>query len=1192
MRDSIFRRFTLTSILVLLFTLAGLVPLAVFGLSVLQMVSNHFMQSTMEELKRSVLSDAHQIQHGFDMAQDDLPVLSHVAAMRELIEARVRRDPARIEQWRQALERVFLAFSRNRKVYHQIRYLDEGGQELVRVDADGVNPPRTVPRDQLQNQRQRPYFSETMTLGPGQVYTSPLNLNREDGQVEVPYRPVIHYATPLFDDAGHQRGIVIINLMVGPLLEALHQEGKAARKVVYAVDQEGFYLLHPDPAKRWGGPRDLNTGERIERDFPTLATQILSRHAVATVMGEQVITSQSLALSASRSDLSLIIVERMPIRIVLAPVADLRRYLLILLVGVGVVAVAGAVLIGSRLARPIVTLAQAAHQIQQGDLGIRVEAGGSREIAALGETFNAMAEGLAQSRGQIERQMAELMARQRMIESILCCQGLTKQMSIALQEILALLGPTIKGALYLVEDGRLVLKVEKGFSQTFLALGRDVPMDACPWVGAPTETCIPWEGTNPITEALRQEGVMAWTSLPLVVDEKSEGILLLANSQAKLMDEDTSHTLRAMIDQVTVALHHARLHTESRERLARLTTLREIDQAIAAQLSLEEVVSVVLERVHPHVKADAVGLSLIDWETKRTSTAHLRLPGGVDIQDEAFTLSESLLEALCVRLEPVIIYDLVGDPRVINHRGIIRRYGLKSYLGVPLIMQAQAIGILHVCTTTPHRFEADEVDFFATLAGQAAIAAQNARMYEMAVRRGEALVALTQSTTTLARSGPEPEAISTMLESVSRATGASRSAWLAYDEAARLLHVGASVGFPPEALRQAEHALTMSLSDPWAPALAAVEGRSFYLKQTVGSPIWPVVDPDARSAYFAPLTYSGRLYGVLVLLSEEEDGFGSEALSLADTFALYTGAALANGKLYKELQLAALQLEAKVEDRTQELKAVNVQLEAVSRHKSAFLANMSHELRTPLNGIIGFAELLQDPTFGPLNEKQARYLDHIHTSGKHLLALINDLLDLSKVEAGKLELRRETFSLAEALETVLYTIRPQAEAKGIALSPTVETALPLILADPVRFTQILYNLLSNAVKFTPEGGRITVTVRTVRSAGCGVRRPTPRTLPRGSRSLLRTPGLGSRRRICPGSFSPSPNWSPRSQSGTRVPGSASPSRSSSSSYMAAGSGPPQRAQATGAPSRSVSVSPRKDRLCSQRTAWYTRRSWS
>ncbi|MGB4782947.1 GAF domain-containing protein, partial [Candidatus Methylomirabilis sp.] len=920
------------------------------------------------------------------------------------------------------------------------------------------------------------------------------DLNREHGQLEVPYRLVTRYATPLFDDSGNRRGLVVINLMTGSLLDALAQKGKVAQKVVYAVDQEGFYLLHPDPAKRWGSPRDLNTGQRLQQNLPSLATQILSRHAVATVMGEQVITSQPIALSASRSDLSLVIVELIPTRVVLTAVKGLRLYLLTFLAMSSAVVVAGAVLIGRRFARPIVALAQAAQQIQQGDLEARVETGGSREIAALGETFNAMTESLAQSRGQIERQLAELQARQRVTESILRVPDLTKRMSIALQEILALLGPTIKGALYLVERGRLVLKVEEGFSPIFLALGRDVPMDACAWVGAFTETCTPWEGTDRITEALRREGVMAWTSLPLLVEEKLEGILLLANSRATLMEENASRTLRAMVDQVAVGLYHSRLYVESRERMARLITLREIDQAIAAQLPLEGVIKVVLERVHLHMKTDAVGLSLIDWEKKRTLFAHLRLPGGVDIQDEAFTLSDSLMEALCVRLEPVIIYDLLGDPRVINHREVIRQYGLKSYLVVPLIVQGKAIGILHVLTTTPHRFEASEVDFFATLAGQAAISVQNARMYESSLRRGEALAALTHSTVTLAQSGPKPEVILTMLESVNRATRASRSAWLAYDEASGRLQVGASVGFASEMLHQAEQALTMSLADPWAPAIAAVEGRSFYLKQTVGSPVWPVFDPDVRSAYCAPLIHVGQLYGVLALLSKEEDGFGSEALSLADTFALYAGAALANGHLYRDLQQAARQLEAKVEDRTRDLQATNVQLkettrqaEVASRHKSDFLANMSHELRTPLNGILGFAELLLDPTFGSLNEKQARYLDHIHTSGKHLLALINDLLDLSKVEAGKLELRRETFSLAEALETALYTIRLQTEAKGIALSLTVETALPLILADPLRFSQILYNLLSNAVKFTPEGGRITVTVRTVRSAECRLR---------------------------------------------------------------------------------------------------------
>ena len=180
----------------------------------------------------------------------------------------------------------------------------------------------------------------------------------------------------------------------------------------------------------------------------------------------------------------------------------------------------------------------------------------------------------------------------------------------------------------------------------------------------------------------------------------------------------------------------------------------------------------------------------------------------------------------------------------------------------------------------------------------------------------------------------------------------------------------------------------------------------------------------------------------------------------------------------------ARELEATVEARTRELHLVNRDLAKVSRHKSEFLAHMSHELRTPLNAILGFSEILRDPTFGLLNEKQARHLTHIHASGKHLLVIINDLLDLAKVEAGRLDLRPEVFPLHETLAATLADIRPLADHKRLTLTLRAETAPTTLTADPVRFRQILYNLLSNAFKFTPEGGRVTVTARQVLGAEC------------------------------------------------------------------------------------------------------------
>jgi signal transduction histidine kinase len=149
-------------------------------------------------------------------------------------------------------------------------------------------------------------------------------------------------------------------------------------------------------------------------------------------------------------------------------------------------------------------------------------------------------------------------------------------------------------------------------------------------------------------------------------------------------------------------------------------------------------------------------------------------------------------------------------------------------------------------------------------------------------------------------------------------------------------------------------------------------------------------------------------------------------------------------------------------------------LEAASQHKSEFLANMSHELRTPLNAIIGFSEVLADGMFGEINEKQAEYLRDILESGRHLLSLINDILDLSKIEAGRMELEPTDFDLPQAIENALILVRERASRRGIILGRTLDAHLGTIRADERKVKQVLLNLLSNALKFTPEGGGIEV----------------------------------------------------------------------------------------------------------------------
>src|SRR5581483_7255416 len=205
-----------------------------------------------------------------------------------------------------------------------------------------------------------------------------------------------------------------------------------------------------------------------------------------------------------------------------------------------------------------------------------------------------------------------------------------------------------------------------------------------------------------------------------------------------------------------------------------------------------------------------------------------------------------------------------------------------------------------------------------------------------------------------------------------------------------------------------------------------------------------------------PLKSGGRILGAAIIAREGARGpFSAADEQLAELSVPHIAAAVHTAQL----------LDA--------LKAAIGDLQAASRHKTEFLAHMSHELRTPLNSVLGFAQLLLEESFGPMNERQRRYVGHIEASGRHLLALINDVLDLSRVESGQLDLQAETVPLGGLLRECVEEIRPLALVKRIELRVAATQRLA-VHADRRRLAQVVLNLLSNAVKFTPEGGRVTV----------------------------------------------------------------------------------------------------------------------
>ena len=231
-----------------------------------------------------------------------------------------------------------------------------------------------------------------------------------------------------------------------------------------------------------------------------------------------------------------------------------------------------------------------------------------------------------------------------------------------------------------------------------------------------------------------------------------------------------------------------------------------------------------------------------------------------------------------------------------------------------------------------------------------------------------------------------------------------------------------------------------------------------------------------KTTLAVPLLREDRALGAILLRRMEVKPFTEKQIALLKTFADQAALAIENVRLFREIQ------------------EKSVQLEIANKHKSEFLANMSHELRTPLNAIIGFSEVLSERMFGELNEKQADYMKDIHESGRHLLSLINDILDLSKIEAGRMELEPSEFDLPSTLQNALTLVRERAQRHGIALGLEIDPRLGAVRADERKFKQIALNLLSNAVKFTPDGGRVEVSARlngagfevAVRDTGIGI----------------------------------------------------------------------------------------------------------
>jgi PAS domain S-box-containing protein len=303
------------------------------------------------------------------------------------------------------------------------------------------------------------------------------------------------------------------------------------------------------------------------------------------------------------------------------------------------------------------------------------------------------------------------------------------------------------------------------------------------------------------------------------------------------------------------------------------------------------------------------------------------------------------------------------------------------------------------------------------------------------------------------------------------------SVWL-LDPVRTTLEVTAGTGFHTNAIKSVRLRLGQSLA-----GRVALERRILQIPTLLSQPddflLTGLLEEEKVVSYYgAPLIVKGRILGVLEVYNRSLAVRDLDWLDFFSTLAGQAAIAIDNAQLFEHLQRSKIELQYRVAERTEELNRTNAELEQANRAKDEFLAHMSHELRTPLNSILGMSESLLEQRRGPLNESQQASLQIIESGGRHLLELINDILDLSKIEAGMLDYYPQPIRVDEVCRSSLGFVRSQALKKAITLIYNNEGAVSSISADPRRLKQILVNLLTNAVKFTPEHGEVTLQVRT------------------------------------------------------------------------------------------------------------------
>ncbi|MGD9048604.1 MAG: GAF domain-containing protein, partial [Anaerolineae bacterium] len=944
-------------------------------------------------------------------------------------------------------------------VFERVVLLDDDGSELAKVSRYQEYRP-----EDMESQIQNPAVQQALA---GDVYVSPQTQLLPESTF-----PTVQMAVPIRAREGSERrGVLLADVSIEGLRDAVGQVEVGESGYAYILDSNsGELVAHSDPDQFFLLQDEDLIGVPIVSEVMASGENLASVAArqYRGLHGEQVIGAAS-ALPGTGWTL----VVELPSREALADVRQML-YLLAILIVLGTVAAGSLGLIMPRpIVRPILTLQRGAQQIGAGRLEHTIEVETGDEIQDLAQAFNEMAASLRSSRAELEqwghqlefmveertgaladaskqmrRRATQLEASAEVARAIASVRDRDVLLSQVTELISERFGWYHVGIFLLDQDGAFAVlqAANSEGGKQLLAQGHRLKVGEMGIVGYVTETGQPRivldvgqdavYFDNPELPETRSE-----MALPLEVGGQIIGALDVQSRESTAYDEEDVTLLRILADQVAIAIDNARLFARTQEALE---------------------------------KAEAIHRQYIEREWTRVAVEERELAfeyrrGGIPPLDRAWTpeLTEALSEG-----KPVVRYpsDLnlpvdtarAGASQALasgQSRGEVGDVPVgdghpEAALATPIKFRDQVIGVVDLQETDQARlWTEDEIAMVQAISDQVGLALENARLFADAQRHAEQMSAINRIGLSISSDLDLKGVLDALYREIRHMVDVDSFYVALYDASTGMLEFplligeGGPIELEPRPIEEAPGVtghVVKSQQTLHLPDLRAIPNAEEY-------DIVVVDDDPTRSYVGVPLLFRDEVIGVLSVQSRRAHAYDDDDLELLETVATQASIAIENARAYERLAETA---EA---------------LRESDRFKTQFLANMSHELRTPLNSIIGFSRVMLKGIDGPLTQEQADDLDSIHNSGHHLLALINSILDMSKIEAGKIDLTFEEVHLHDVLDAVISTTRALVKDRPIELRTELPQDLPSVWADAQRVRQVLLNLMSNASKFTEEG---------------------------------------------------------------------------------------------------------------------------